>query len=261
LGQNFITDLNLLRAIVGDAGVKNGDTVVEIGVGAGGLTLALSEVCGRVYGFEIDCGLKNILGQTLKGRQNVEIIFRDVLEMSDAELREIIGGGSFRVVANLPYYVAMPMIMRFLESGLRVESLTVMVQKEVAERVCARHNTKEYSSATLAVKVYADAKITRIVGRNAFFPVPNVDSALLRLDVVPDKYKGLDRAKFLKLTNAAFAMRRKTLANNLTAAFGIDKAAAESAIENAGFAKNVRGEALPIDGFIEVFKNLYAENI
>ncbi|MDR3293447.1 MAG: hypothetical protein LBT20_05005, partial [Clostridiales bacterium] len=171
LGQNFITDTNLLRAIVSDSGAEASDIVIEIGTGAGSLTCALSEAARRVFSFEVDRSLEGVLSETLKGRENVEVIFRDVLKMSDGEINEVLyreefeknevlcrddlknSGGEtdmledrgFRVVANLPYYITTPLIMRFLESGLPVKSLTVMVQKEVAERITAKCGTKEFS--------------------------------------------------------------------------------------------------------------------
>jgi 16S rRNA (adenine1518-N6/adenine1519-N6)-dimethyltransferase len=256
LGQNFITDRNLLDAIVKDGGVGKDDVAVEIGVGAGGLTAALSATAKKVYGFEVDRSLEGILAQTLKGCENTEIIFRDVLKMSDEEFKAVVKE-PFHVVANLPYYITMPLIMRFLESGLCAKSITVMVQKEVAERITARHNTKEYSAVTVAVKFYADAEIKRAVSKNMFFPVPKVDSALLKLTVVPNKYGVADKEKFLKLTSAAFSMRRKTLANNLEAAFGTAKTITEKALERLGYPPNARGETLPIEDFIRLYDLIF----
>lgn len=255
LGQNFITDGNLLDAIVGDSGLQGGETVVEIGTGAGTLTRALAKTAGKVITFEVDRNLKPVLDETLKGLDNVEVVFSDVLKLSDDEIRAICGD-EFRVVANIPYYITTSLIMRFLESDLGVKSITVMIQKEVAERLIAKENTAEYGAITLSVRLRGDARITRSVGRNMFFPAPNVDSAVIDIDLNPDKYDGEDKPLILKLIKACFGMRRKTLANNLVSSFGLTKQQAEDAIEAAGFNKMVRGEALSLDDVIALSHHL-----
>lgn len=249
LGQNFITDGNLLDAIVADSGICEGDTVVEIGTGAGTLTRAIAKVAKKVYSFEVDGNLKAVLALSLQGVENVEVIFRDILKMKDDEVREIVHG-PFKVVANLPYYITTPLAMRFIESTMDVKSLTIMVQKEVADRFVAKANTADYSAITLAIQMAGEAKITRNVSRNMFFPSPNVDSAVVRIDIDRNKLDGEDFALVHKLVRAAFAMRRKTLANNLSVALGISKQEAADIIEKAGFAPLVRGEALSLEDFI-----------
>lgn len=249
LGQNFITDGNLLDAIVADSGICEGDTVVEIGTGAGTLTRAIAKVAKKVYSFEVDGNLKAVLALSLQGVENVEVIFRDILKMKDDEVREIVQG-PFKVVANLPYYITTPLAMRFIESTLDVKSLTIMVQKEVADRFVAKANTADYSAITLAIQMAGEAKITRNVSRNMFFPSPNVDSAVVRIDIDRNKLAGEDFALVHKLVRAAFAMRRKTLANNLSVALGISKQEAADIIEKAGFAPLVRGEALSLEDYI-----------
>ncbi len=248
LGQNFISDANLLTAIVADSGVNADDVVVEIGTGGGTLTRALSAAAKRVISFEVDCNLQSVLALSLRGIDNVEVVFRDVLKMSDEELRALTGD-SFKVVANLPYYITTPLVMRFLESALDVKSLTVMVQQEVADRFVAKPDTADYAAITLAIESCADARITRKVNRKNFYPVPNVDSAVVRIDVDRTKLDGEDAPLLRKLFKAAFAMRRKTLANNLSAAFGIDKQDASERITKAGFSPMVRGEALSLEDF------------
>lgn len=249
LGQNFITDANLLGAIVQDAGITKDDVVVEIGTGAGTLTRALSSVAKKVYSFEVDRNLERVLALSLQGLDNVEVVFKDVLKMKDDDIRRIVDG-EFKVVANLPYYITTPLVMRFIESDLDVKSLTVMVQKEVADRFVAKANTPDYSSITLAIEMTGNAKITRNVSRNMFYPAPNVDSAVVRIDVEKNKLEGENKVLLHKLTRSAFAMRRKTLANNLSVAFGITKQDATSKIERAGFPSLVRGEALSLNDFI-----------
>ena len=196
LGQNFIFDGNLT------------------------LTARLAARAKKVFSFEVDERLRPVLDISLKGAENVEVVFRDVTKMKDDELREMIGG-EFKVVANLPYYITTPLIMRFAESTLPVSSLTVMVQKEVADRLTAEVGSADYAAVTLAVKVFGDAAVTRIVDRHMFRPAPNVDSAVVRIDRVPGRLDGADEKLVRKLVRAAFAMRRKTLVNNLAASFGM----------------------------------------
>ncbi len=249
LGQNFITDANLLDAIVADGGICKDDVVVEIGTGAGTLTRAIAAVAKKVYSFEVDRNLEKVLALSLQGIDNVEVVFRDVLKMRDEELREIVGG-EFKVVANLPYYITTPLAMRFIESSLDVKSITIMVQKEVADRFVAKPATPDYSAITLAIEMAGSAKITRSVNRNMFFPSPNVDSAVVRIDVDRNKLDGQNAPLLHKLVRASFAMRRKTLANNLSVAFQITKQQAGEIIQSAGFSPLVRGEALSLENYI-----------
>ncbi len=255
LGQNFITDANLLDAIVADSQITSDDVVVEIGTGAGTLTRAIAKVAKKVYSFEVDVNLQPVLALSLKGVDNAEVIFRDVLKMKDSELCQIVGD-KFKVVANLPYYITTPLAMRFIESTLDVESITIMVQKEVALRFVAKPNTADYSAITLAIEMAGDAKITRNVSRNMFFPAPNVDSAVVRIDVDRTKLDGENAPLLHKLVRASFAMRRKTLANNLSVAFQMDKQEAGKIIEEAGFSPMVRGEALSLDDYKTLAKTL-----
>lgn len=255
LGQNFITDANLLDAIVADSGINGDDTVVEIGTGAGTLTRAIAKVAKKVYSFEVDRNLQPVLALSLQGVDNVEVIFRDVLKMKDDELKSVVGD-SFKVVANLPYYITTPLAMRFIESSLDVKSVTIMVQKEVALRFVAKPNTADYSAITLAIEMAGNAQITRNVSRNMFFPSPNVDSAVVRIDIDRTKLDGENAPLLHKLVRSSFAMRRKTLANNLSVAFQIDKQEAGKLIEEAGFSPMVRGEALSLDDYKKLTKTL-----
>ena len=251
LGQNFITDGNLLRAVVLDAGITKDDTVVEIGTGAATLTKELCKQAKKVITFELDKDLSSIIKNNLADFDNYELHFADVLKVSDEELKVWVPE-KFKVVANLPYYVTTPMIMRFLESELDVTSMTLMMQKEVAERLTAKHDTPEYGAITVAVNAVADVSVTRIIDRRIFFPAPNVDSALVRIDFRKDKYAFKDFTTFKKTARAAFLMRRKTLANNLVASFAIDKFTAETLLESCGFSKTIRGEALSVEDLIRL---------
>jgi 16S rRNA (adenine1518-N6/adenine1519-N6)-dimethyltransferase len=256
LGQNFITDETLLRAIVRDAGVTSEDLVLEIGAGAGTLTRALAGQAKQVIAFEVDKELSGILNETLSGLSNIRLVFADVLTLSDEEITELTGGKSFRLVANLPYYITTPLVMRFIESGLPVASLTVMVQKEVADRFCALPNTEDYGAITLAIRLRGEPRITRKIGRQAFFPSPNVDSAVVRIDIKDDYSAQNNTGTIKKLIRAAFAMRRKTLVNNLHAAFSLSKEAAAALLTDIGYPSDVRGEVLSLEDYRKIAEEL-----
>ena len=252
LGQNFISDTNLLKGIVTDSGITPDDVVVEIGTGAGTLTRQIASVAKQVYSFEVDQNLIPVHELSLSGIDNLQVIFRDVLKMKDDEFKSIIGEGEFKVVANLPYYITTPLIMRFLESDLNVTSLTIMVQEEVGRRLVAKPNTADYSAITLAVLLRGEGTITRKVGRNMFYPAPNVDSAVVRIDVDKDKLAGENKTLIHKLVRSAFLMRRKTLVNNLNASFGLSKAEAAEKLIAAGLDERVRGEALSLEDYVNL---------
>ena len=252
LGQNFISDTNLLKGIVTDSGITPDDVVVEIGTGAGTLTRQIASVAKQVYSFEVDQNLIPVHELSLSGIDNLQVIFRDVLKMKDDEFKSIVGEGEFKVVANLPYYITTPLIMRFLESDLNVTSLTIMVQEEVGRRLVAKPNTADYSAITLAVLLRGEGAITRKVGRNMFYPAPNVDSAVVRIDVDKDKLAGENKALIHKLVRSAFLMRRKTLVNNLNASFGLSKAEAAEKLIAAGLDERVRGEALSLEDYVNL---------
>ena len=252
LGQNFISDTNLLKGIVTDSGITPDDVVVEIGTGAGTLTRQIASVAKQVYSFEVDQNLIPVHELSLSGIDNLQVIFRDVLKMKDDEFKSIVGEGEFKVVANLPYYITTPLIMRFLESDLNVTSLTIMVQEEVGRRLVAKPNTADYSAITLAVLLRGEGTITRKVGRNMFYPAPNVDSAVVRIDVDKDKLAGESKALIHKLVRSAFLMRRKTLVNNLNASFGLSKAEAAEKLIAAGLDERVRGEALSLEDYVNL---------
>lgn len=255
-GQNFITDTNLLEAMVSDAGICGEDTVVEIGAGAGTLTEALAKSAKRVIAFEIDNNLRPVLAKTLEGYEDkVQVIFKDIMKVTDEELREIVGG-EYKVVANLPYYITTPIIMRFLESQTPPTTLSVMVQKEVAQRLTAAPSSAEYGAITIAVDLVGDARITRIVKRDLFYPVPNVDSAVIRIDINRNKYGDYDITQVKKLISAAFVMRRKTLVNNLVSGYNITREEAESALTNMGLDTRIRGECLSSTDYIRLAKEL-----
>ena len=252
-GQNFITDKNLLSSIVALSGVENGDTVVEIGCGAGTLTRALAENARKVIGFEVDKSLQPVLARTLSGLENVEVVFKDFLKVDLAEFeRET---GEYKVVANLPYYITTPLIMKIVENGKKCQSLSVMVQEEVALRLCAEAGTPDYGAITAMIAPRADCRIIKRVPRTLFYPRPNVDSAVVKLDFV--KKIDIDE-NYKKVVQAAFLSRRKTLENNLVNSFRLTRAEAQSVLTECGIDLKARGETLDFHKFAriaEVLKN------
>lgn len=248
-GQNFISDKNLLNAIVSDAEIDKNSEVLEIGAGAGSLTAVLSEKCKKVVSFEIDTDLKEHL-QSLE-LKNVEFVFGDFMEASMKTVEEKFLG-KYKVVANLPYYITTPIIFKLLENSTKLDSLTIMVQKEVAERVCAEVGGKDYGILTVMANFYGKPEIARIIKRQMFFPVPNVDSALLHINIEPNKFSDVDREKFLKFIKTCFSMRRKTMLNNLGTVYAKDK------LKNNLDEKTLqrRAESFALQEFIELFKKL-----
>ncbi len=238
LGQNFISDGNLLEAIVGDAGVTQGDTVVEIGAGMGSLTRKLAETGAKVLSFELDERLKPYLTPLEEKYPNLRVEFMDFMKYDLSGLR----ANSFKAVANLPYYITTPVLFRLLEDD-RLSSVTVMVQEEVADRIIARPGGKDYGVLSVSAQLSGSVRITRRVGREMFNPSPNVDSAVIRLD----RSKRPDE-KVLKLVRAAFSMRRKTLMNCLAKA-GYEKTAVARGLNALSFPPDVRGERLSPEDF------------
>ncbi|MDE6583731.1 MAG: 16S rRNA (adenine(1518)-N(6)/adenine(1519)-N(6))-dimethyltransferase RsmA, partial [Clostridia bacterium] len=244
-GQNFISDKNLLQAIVSDAEISAEDEVLEIGAGAGSLTQVLSQSCKKVVSFEIDKDLQfPLLALNLK---NVQFEFSDFMQSDMKEIESRFGKG-FKVVANLPYYITTPIIFRLLEESEKLESLTIMVQKEVAERVCAKAGGKDYGILTVMTNFYGQPSITRIIKRQMFYPAPNVDSALLHIKIERDKFKGVDKKKFSNFVKACFSMRRKTLLNNLGSVYGKEKL--KELLDEQTLQK--RAEVFTLEEFIEI---------
>lgn len=253
-GQNFLTDETLLNNICNDAEVEGG-TVLEIGAGAGTLTRVLSKHADKVIAFEIDRNLEKVLNVTLSDCPNVNVVMADVMRVDMAEL-EAMCGGFYRVVANIPYYLTSPLIMRFVEEAKCVTSLTLTIQKEVAERLAAKPSTKDYGAITVAVNAVADVEITRILPRHLFYPQPNVDSAVVRIDFKRNKFDILNAKLFRKVVRVSFAMRRKTLVNNLAVGFAISKQQAEQILTDCNLHVGCRGEELSVEQFVQLYKTI-----
>ena len=240
-GQNFITDENLLAAIAEDAGVAGG-TALEIGAGAGTLTRALAARAEEVLAYEIDEKLKPVLAETLQDCPNVRLIFGDFLRVDLAELEETLP--PYTVAANLPYYITTPLVMKFIEGAKKAKALVVMVQDDVAKRFCATADTPEYGAVTAAIALRARAEIVRTVPRRMFYPVPNVDSAVVKLTFEENRIPVQDAGMYRRTVRAAFLSRRKTLENNLMTAFALPREEAKAALAAAGVPENARGETL-----------------
>ena len=252
-GQNFLIDAHVLRKIVAAAAIGPDDYVLEIGPGIGTLTEALAENARHVFAVEIDDKLIPILADTLAHVSNVTVIHNDILKVDVGALsEEKCGGKPLKVVANLPYYITTPILMSLFESHAPVESITIMVQKEVAERIAARPGTKDYGALTLAVQYYADPYLVANVPQNCFMPRPDVSSAVLKLTRHVDPPVAAQDEKLLfQVIRASFNVRRKTLANGLKNApeLGFSKEEIERAVAALGKGDAVRGETLTLAEF------------
>lgn len=257
-GQNFITDTNLLSAIVSDAKIKKDDCVLEIGPGAGTLTKEiLTATSGKVVAVEIDKELEPVLQKNLQNYQNFELLMGDILKISPEEIKNRFESKAFKVVANLPYYISTPILFYLLENDFNIESITVMLQLELAKRLTAHKNTKDYGALTILLDYLGNVSIARKVPRTLFTPQPNVDSAIVRIEL-EKKYdiKYSDISPFVK---KSFAMRRKTLENNIVSGYDFSREDVGAAILACGFQKSCRAEDLTSQDFITLYKQLFKE--
>ncbi len=245
-GQNFLSDEILLEQIVDEAGVTSEDIVVEIGAGKGALTEFLSKKAKKVFSFEIDRELQDYLSKKFENT-NVEFVFDDVMKVSDEEIEKMVGG-RFKLVANLPYYVTSPIITRFLQNE-NLDSLTVMVQEEVADRIIAKPKSKDYGVLTIICGLFGESEKVIRVGREKFYPVPNVDSAVVKITKTEKSLACSELLKVVELAKKAFAMRRKKLSSNLENS-KISKQDIENLLKKKGFSESARAEELAIEDFI-----------
>ena len=255
-GQNFLIDTHVLEKIISAAGITKNDCVLEIGPGIGTMTQYLAENAGHVVAVEIDRNLIPILKETLTDYDNVTVINEDILRVDIKALAEEYNGGKpIKVVANLPYYITTPIIMGLFESGVPIDNITVMVQKEVADRMKEGPGSKDYGALSLAVQYYAEPEIVANVPPNCFIPRPNVGSAVIRLTrhkEMPVEVK--DPALMFKIIRASFNQRRKTLQNGLGNASELPytKEQIAAAIAEMGLTPTIRGEALSLAQFAQL---------
>lgn len=257
LGQNFLIDGNIVRNIVKGSQANKDDYVLEIGPGIGTLTEELALNAKKVVAVEIDRNLLPILDYTLSKHDNVEIVEGDILKINIHDLiDEKLNGGPIKVVANLPYYVTTPIIARLIEEDLNIESITVMVQKEVAQRIVAPPGNKQYGSLTVFVNFYSDPEILLSVPKTVFMPQPKVDSAVIRLNM-KEPPVDIDKKLFFKIVKAAFGQRRKTILNSLSnRELGLDKEQVKELLERSNISPKARAENLKIEDFIKICQTI-----
>lgn len=263
LGQNFLIDPNILRNIVGHANLTKESAAIEIGPGIGALTEHLAREAGKVIAFEIDQRLLPVLADTLSPYDNVEIIHQDILEANVLEVFEdkLTGFKDVMVVANLPYYVTTPILLKLLMDRLPIRGMVVMMQKEVADRITASPGTKAYGSLSIAIQYYMKAEVAMTVPKAVFMPQPNVDSAVIKLtrhETPPVQV--LDEDFLFKVSRGSFVQRRKTIINNLQSSLPNGKEKKEiiiEALEKVGVAPTRRGETLSIEEFGRLADELY----
>ncbi|GAB3054470.1 16S rRNA (adenine(1518)-N(6)/adenine(1519)-N(6))-dimethyltransferase RsmA [Virgibacillus ainsalahensis] len=254
LGQNFLVDVNILENIIKHAGIGWATGAIEIGPGIGALTEQLAIHADKVVAFEVDQRLLPILQDTLEDYHNVEVLHQDILKADVGKVMEesFSPGQPVHIVANLPYYITTPILMKLLRENLSAASITVMIQKEVAERMAAKPNNKSYGSLTIAVQYYTHAAVVMNVPKSVFMPQPNVDSSILKL--VPRNEPPVhveDEDYFFTIVQACFAQRRKTLRNNLTSHFKgkHDKEAITTMLDTINIDGTRRGESLDMEEF------------
>ncbi|HLR21490.1 MAG TPA: 16S rRNA (adenine(1518)-N(6)/adenine(1519)-N(6))-dimethyltransferase RsmA [Tissierellaceae bacterium] len=253
LGQNFLIDGNIVGNIVESANITKSDYVLEIGPGIGTLTEELARKAKKVVAIEIDEGLLPVLDETLEEYDNIEIIHGDILDIDINKLiQEKFNNTPVKVVANLPYYVTTPIIGKLLEEVNYIDSITVMVQKEVADRMVADPGSKVYGSLSVFINFYTDPEISFRVPKTVFMPQPKIDSAIIKLNIKED-IPNIDKDKFFKVVKAGFSKRRKTILNSLSSyGFNTDKETIRKCLEQANIKEKERAEKLSIEDFINI---------
>lgn len=251
LGQNFLIDDNVIDRILDGARLSKGDKIIEVGPGIGTLTREMGRVADKVVAIEIDKTLIPILKDTLDEFENIEVINQDILKVNVEDLvTEKLNGGPVKLVANLPYYITTPIVMKFLEEDIPVTDIVVMVQKEVADRMNANPGTKDYGALSVAVQYYCDTEIVAKAPRHMFIPQPNVDSTVIGLHVREERKYNVDSEDiFFKTVKAAFGQRRKTLLNALGTLGFLNKDEIREVLNEANIDEKRRGETLSIEEF------------
>ena len=251
LGQNFLKDDNVIDKILSGARVSEEDNIIEVGPGIGTLTREMGKTAKKVVAIEIDKSLIPILKETLEKFDNVEVINKDILKVDIQELvKEKLNGGPVKLIANLPYYITTPIVMKFLEEDIPVTDIVVMVQKEVADRMNALPGSKDYGALSIAVQYYCETEIVAKAPRHMFVPQPNVDSTVIGLHVREEKkYKVDNEEIFFKTVKASFGQRRKTLLNSLGGLGFLNKDEIREVLQEANIDEKRRGETLSIEEF------------
>ena len=257
LGQNFLVNPSVCPRIAEQGGAAPGVGVIEIGTGIGVLTAELARRADKVVAIELDSRLLPVLEETLRDFDNIKIINNDILKVDlHSLIREEFPGMEVVVCANLPYYITSPIIMGLLEERLPIKAITVMVQKEAAARLCAKPGTRDAGSVTIAVRYFSEPKQLFTVSRGSFMPSPNVDSAVIRLDIREPEPLDFDESFFFKVVRASFAQRRKTVVNSVSATLKMSKAEVAAALAQNGVKATARAEELRMDEFISLARSL-----
>lgn len=252
-GQNFIIDENVINNIITKSEIDKNTLVIEIGPGAGSLTYKLSKYAKNVLCYEIDTTLKDLLSDNLNGLDNVEIIYKDFLKADVFNDIKKYDYKKLYVVANLPYYITTPIIIKFIEESIPVEKIVVMVQKEVGDRFKATPNTKEYNSLSVYLNYYFDVKKILDVSKNVFIPKPNVDSIVVEFSKKKNMYELKNKEIFFKLVKDSFTQKRKTIKNNLK---NYDLEKVEEILKKYNFDLSARAEQLSIEIFVDIANNI-----
>jgi len=258
LGQNFLINPSVCPRMAEMSGAGEGVGVIEIGPGIGVLTQELCQLADKVVAIEIDKRLMPVLDETLAEFDNVKVVNEDVLKLDLHKLiEEEFKGLKVVVCANLPYYITSPIIMGLLEEKLPIEAITVMVQKEAAQRICAEVGTRQSGAVTVAVNFYSKPEMLFTVSAGSFMPAPKVNSAVIRLDILKEPVVDVeDPKKFFRAVKAAFGQRRKTISNSLSSGLGMEKTAVNSLLEECEISPTARAEQLTMDDFGRIAKNL-----
>ena len=254
LGQNFLINPSVCPRMAELSGADSGVGVIEIGPGIGVLTNELCQLADKVVAVELDKRLLPVLDETLGEYDNLKIVNADVLELDlNRLIKEEFGGMEVVVCANLPYYITSPVIMKLLEDRLPINSITVMVQKEAAQRICAKVGSRQSGAVTVSVNYYAKPEMLFGVSAGSFMPAPKVDSAVIRLDVLDaPPVEVEDEEKFFAVVKAAFSQRRKILANSLSSSLALDKARIFEVLQECGISENIRAEKLSLQNFADI---------
>lgn len=250
-GQNFLKDKNLLNQIVGFSQANKNTSVLEIGPGAGALTSEIAKIAGKVVAIEIDTELKPILTQNLMGFDNCNVVYGDFLKMEESEIKKLVGE-DYIVVANLPYYITTPILFKFFEMKNKPKSLTIMVQKEYGERMVAVAGTSEYNSLSALSSLLGTAKIVKYVPRSMFVPMPKVDSCVLHFEFNNREFDAV-QANFVR---NCFSMKRKTLVNNLSHAYNIDKQKLQGICLSVNISPMSRAEEVDVNDLLKIYSAL-----
>ena len=251
-GQNFLINEEILDKIIETADITDGDLVIEIGPGLGNLTKRLAEKAGHVLAIEIDTNMVDILAAEYSSLENLSILNQDIMKVDLKEVIKNFPEKNVKVVANLPYYITTPIIMKLLEDEINIDLIEVMIQEEVALRFCAKPSSKDYGAITLAINYYTEPSYVVSAKSRDFLPSPDVDSAVVKMQVKKEKIKVSDKELLFKIIKAAFAMRRKTLVNNLMKGYGMPRQTAEEYLTKLNISITSRGEELSVKQFVDL---------